>query len=90
MSRKSVGINAERELIHLFWSSGWSAVRIAGSGSSHYPSPDLIASNIARKLAIEAKVTKDKINAYLRLFSYKNLTLEETTNSIFELITERE
>ncbi len=60
MSRKSVGINAERELIHLFWSSGWSAIRVAGSGSSHYHSPDVIASNITRKLAIEAKVTKDK------------------------------
>jgi Holliday junction resolvase len=60
MSRKSVGINAERELIHLFWASGWSAVRVAGSGSSHYPSCDIIASNATRKLAIESKVTKDK------------------------------
>jgi Holliday junction resolvase len=60
MSRKSIGINAERELIHLFWSSGWSAVRVAGSGSSQYPSCDVIASNAIRKLAIEAKVTKDK------------------------------
>ncbi|MBW2981927.1 Holliday junction resolvase [Candidatus Woesearchaeota archaeon] len=60
MSRKSIGINAERELIHLFWSNGWSAVRVAGSGSSHYPSCDIIASNAVRKLAIESKVTKDK------------------------------
>ena len=60
MSRKSVGINAERELIHLFWASGWSAVRVAGSGSSQYPSCDIIASNAARKLAIESKVTKDQ------------------------------
>jgi len=60
MSRKSVGINAERELIHLFWASDWSAVRVAGSGSSQYPSCDIIASNAARKLAIESKVTKDQ------------------------------
>ena len=60
MSRKSIGINAERELIHLFWSAGWSAVRVAGSGSSQYPSCDILASNISRKIAIEAKVTKDK------------------------------
>jgi len=59
MSRKSVGINAERELIHLFWGSGWSAVRVAGSGSSRYPSCDIIASNTVRKLVIESKVTKD-------------------------------
>ena len=78
MSRKSVGINAERELIHLFWSSGWSAVRVAGSGSSHYPSPDILASNISRKIAVEAKVTKDKSKYFskeeieqLRLFSEK-------------------
>lgn len=60
MSRKSIGINAERELIHLFWASGWSAVRVAGSGSSRYPSCDIIASNVVRKIAIEAKVTKDQ------------------------------
>jgi len=78
MSRKSVGINAERELIHLFWASGWSAVRVAGSGSSRYPSCDIIASNAIRKITIESKVTKDK-SKYLskeeieqfRLFSEK-------------------
>ncbi len=59
MSRKSKGINAERELIHLFWANGWSACRIAGSGSSRYPSPDVIAGNNVRRMAIECKVTKD-------------------------------
>ncbi len=59
MSRKGKGINAERELIHLFWQSGWAAVRIAGSGSSQYPSADVLASNAKIKLAIEAKTTKD-------------------------------
>lgn len=59
MSRKSKGINAERELIHLFWAKGWSACRVAGSGSTKYPSPDVIAGNNVRKLAIECKVTKD-------------------------------
>ena len=60
MSVKSKGINAERELIHLFWSNGWTAVRVAGSGSSRYPSPDILASNAVRRVAIESKVTKDK------------------------------
>lgn len=64
MSRKSKGINAERELIHLFWKNSWSACRIAGSGSARYPSPDVIAGNNVRKLAIECKVTRD-VRQYL-------------------------
>ncbi len=59
MSYKSKGINAERELIHLFWKNNWTAVRVAGSGSQKYPSPDVLASNIERRLAIEAKISKD-------------------------------
>ncbi|MCK4589240.1 MAG: Holliday junction resolvase [Nanoarchaeota archaeon] len=55
MSRKSKGINAERELVHLFQQNGWSSVRIAGSGSSKYPSPDVLASNALRRVAIECK-----------------------------------
>ncbi|MBW2996122.1 Holliday junction resolvase [Candidatus Woesearchaeota archaeon] len=60
MSLKSKGINAERELIQMFWSNGWASTRVAGSGNSQYPSPDVIASNAKRNLAIEAKVTKDR------------------------------
>ncbi|MBI2664955.1 Holliday junction resolvase [Candidatus Woesearchaeota archaeon] len=59
MSRKSKGINAERELIHLFWSKGFATVRIAGSGSSRYPSPDVLASNGSRRLAIECKASRN-------------------------------
>jgi holliday junction resolvase Hjr len=55
MTGKDKGTNAERELIHMFWSNGWAAVRVAGSGSSHYPSPDVLAGNNLRKLAIECK-----------------------------------
>lgn len=56
MSRKSKGANAERELIHLFNNvKGWCAVRVAGSGSNAYPSPDIVAGNGARYLAIECK-----------------------------------
>lgn len=61
MSHKSKGINAERELIHLFWQTGdWAACRVAGSGSVRYPSADIIASNARRRLVIEVKVTKDQ------------------------------
>ena len=59
MGRKSRGINAERDLIHKFWSLKWAAMRSAGSGSMQYPSPDVIASNNVRKLAIECKLTSD-------------------------------
>jgi len=56
MSHKSKGINAEREIIHLFWKTEeWTACRVAGSGSIKYPSPDIIAGNQTRKLAIECK-----------------------------------
>ena len=58
MSLKSKGISAERELIHLFWKNKWAAHRIAGSGSSHYPSPDIIAGNVLRKVAIECKSSR--------------------------------
>ncbi|MEM4267769.1 MAG: Holliday junction resolvase Hjc [Candidatus Woesearchaeota archaeon] len=60
MSRKSKGIDAERELIHMFWERGWAAIRVAGSGSGSYPSPDILAGNPLRKLAIECKTTKGK------------------------------
>jgi|SRR3989338_3491575 len=60
MSLKSKGINAERELVHMFWRKDWACLRIAGSGSSHYPSPDVLVSNRLRRLAIESKITKEQ------------------------------
>lgn len=61
MSRKSKGINAERDLVHKFWATtDWSAVRIAGSGSMKYPSADILASNKLRRLAIECKTSREK------------------------------
>ena len=60
MSRKSKGINAERDLIHKFWATnGWAALRVAGSGSMRYPSADILATNKVRKLAIECKTVKN-------------------------------
>lgn len=55
MSRKGKGSNAERELVHLLWAKDIPAVRVAGSGSSKYPSPDILAGNISRTFAIECK-----------------------------------
>jgi Holliday junction resolvase len=57
MSTKSRGTNAERDLIHKFWAVQWACFRAAGSGSSSYPTPDIITGNNLRKLAIEVKLT---------------------------------
>jgi Holliday junction resolvase len=58
---KAKGSNAERELISMFWDYGWGAMRAAGSGSTRFPSPDILASNRLRRLAIECKfVSGDK------------------------------
>ncbi len=65
MSRKSKGINAERDLIHKFWGTKiWSAIRVAGSGSMRYPSADILATDKLRRLAIECKTCGEN-NKYL-------------------------
>ena len=74
MSQKIKGTNAERDLVHLFWSAKWAAIRVAGSGSSKYPSPDVIASNNIRKLAIECKTTK-KTSQYFEKKEIQELKL---------------
>lgn len=74
MSKKSKGICAERELIHKFWGNGWSAVRVAGSGSIKYPTPDIVAGNNIRKIVIECKSSKSK---YQRLSGKEILELQE-------------
>ena len=59
MSSKKKGTRYERELFHLFWDTGtWSAVRSAGSGSTPLPSPDILASNNNRTIALECKSIK--------------------------------
>ncbi|MBI4981419.1 Holliday junction resolvase [Candidatus Woesearchaeota archaeon] len=60
MNTKAKGTAGERELIHFLNDNGWSAIRSAGSGSMKYPSPDILAGNAIRRLAIECKITKDK------------------------------
>lgn len=47
-------------MVKAFNEAGWACFRAAGSGSSKYPSPDVIAANAVRRLAIECKVTKDQ------------------------------
>ncbi|MFP4523059.1 MAG: Holliday junction resolvase Hjc [Candidatus Nanoarchaeia archaeon] len=57
MSKKSKGSQAERDLIKRFWEHGWAAMRAAGSGSTQFPSPDIIVGRNGRRLVIEAKIT---------------------------------
>jgi Holliday junction resolvase len=75
---KAKGSKAERELLHKFWNNEWACVRVAGSGSTSFPAPDLLASNGSVKIALECKAIKQN-NRYLaeeevsqlRLFSQK-------------------
>ena len=55
---KSKGSRTERELVHLFFEADWQPVRIAGSGSTPLPSPDLLVGSKGRVLAIECKSGK--------------------------------
>ena len=59
MNTKAKGTKGERDLVKFFNENNWSAIRVAGSGSSRYPSPDLLVGNAIRRLAIECKVTKE-------------------------------
>ncbi|MEM4714343.1 MAG: Holliday junction resolvase Hjc [Candidatus Nanoarchaeia archaeon] len=54
------GSNAERELVTLLWGRNFAAIRAAGSGVSRFYSPDVLASNGSKILAIECKSTKHK------------------------------
>lgn len=74
MNLKAIGTKAERELIKMFWETGsWIAIRAAGSGCSRYPSPDLLAGNVIRKLAIECKTTKSTNNIYIPINEIEQL-----------------
>jgi|SRR3989338_3319647 len=58
---KKKGTRAERELFHWFYDNGFMPCRIAGSGSTPLPSPDLVVGNGKKHYAIECKVLKSNI-----------------------------
>ncbi len=66
---KAKGTLAENELIHQFWESNWVCVRVAGSGSSKYPSPDILASNGFKKIVMEVKT----VSAVKKYFSRQEI-----------------
>ncbi|HIH16981.1 MAG TPA: hypothetical protein HA252_06260 [Candidatus Diapherotrites archaeon] len=55
MAHYKKGADAERELIHLLFDKGFSVVRVAGSGKTALPAPDLLALHKSRILAFECK-----------------------------------
>ncbi|MDA3855950.1 MAG: Holliday junction resolvase Hjc [Candidatus Woesearchaeota archaeon] len=78
-NKKAKGTAAENELIHRFWDTNeWVCIRVAGSGSTKYPAPDLLASRGDKKIVMEVKVvngvkkyfTRQEIND-LNFFSEK-------------------
>lgn len=69
MNKKAKGSNFERDLIHSFFANGWVAIRSAGSGSMQNPSPDIIAGNNLRRLAIECKA----VNGTKKYFTKKEV-----------------
>lgn len=72
MNWKKKGTDAERELIHMFWNNAWACIRSAGSGSMSFPSPDILAGNAVRKIAVESKVST-KPNKYFLKEEIKQL-----------------
>jgi Holliday junction resolvase len=74
MNKKAKGSNAERDLIHKFNENDWVAIRSAGSGSMQFPSPDILAGNNVRRVAIECKATAD---------TKKYLTKKEVDELVF-------
>ena len=56
---KAKGSRTERELTHMFNDTGlWAAIRVAGSGLTDDPNPDVLAGNNGRYLAVECKSIK--------------------------------
>ncbi len=59
MGSKRKGTRVERELFHMFSNTNiFIPIRVAGSGSTPIPAPDLLIGNGKRILAIECKAIK--------------------------------
>lgn len=61
MANKDKGGRTERELIKMFFDTGlFAPLRVAGSGSTPLPAPDLLVGGKGRVLAIECKSGKKR------------------------------
>ena len=82
MTSKIKGSRTERELVQLFQNTGnWSAIRVAGSGLTKNPNPDVLAGNGKRYLALECKATK-KTWLYLLLLNSQWIHLFWITDEV--------
>ncbi len=71
-NKKAKGTAGENELIHRFWANNWVCVRVAGSGATSYPSPDLLASRGDKRIVMEVKVISD-VKKYFTRTQIKDL-----------------
>ncbi len=60
MAYYNKGANAERELVHVFFEHGFSVVRVAGSGKTSLPAPDILALGKGKFLCFECKAWDKK------------------------------
>ncbi len=78
---KAKGSNAERQLVEMFWEKGYAAIRVAGSGSSRFPCPDVLASNGQKTFAVEAKATKTNYQYFRKDQIEQLINFSQTFNS---------
>jgi len=73
-NKKAKGTVAENELVHSFWDNEWVCVRVAGSGSTQFPAPDLLASRGDKKIVMEVKAVND-VKKYFKKQEIDDLNL---------------
>ena len=73
MANKHKGSRTERELVHLFFDNLYMPIRIAGSGSTPLPSPDIVVGGFGKVFAIECK--SGKTTRYIRKEQMEELIL---------------
>ncbi|MCS7119422.1 MAG: Holliday junction resolvase Hjc [Archaeoglobaceae archaeon] len=69
---KGKGSRFERDLIAELWKNGFAAVRVAGSGLSHFPCPDIVAGDGKMFFAFEVKM-RNSLPLYLSNDEVENL-----------------
>lgn len=74
MTRYDKGANAERELMKILYSNGFSVLRSAGSGVNQLPAPDIIALKDGAILLFECKAWKKN---YLYIDLEKMIQLDD-------------
>ena len=73
MTKYNKGANAERELLRIIYNNGFGCVRIAGSGATILPSPDIVALSPNKKISFECKAWNS---------NYLNVSIEQMTELI--------